>query len=138
MKKLTILAAALTGLSVVVSAQQNDFFDVQKYLQKMHKENKKPQKLTLIKPSFENLFINPELPQPNIRKFSFTLPNGDKVYTLGQDNMPCIVPDIKQFYCMPNLFNYDQYSQTIPFPKNAPGSIPNAALPPHKKIFISK
>ena len=138
MKKLTILVAIITGLSAVASAQQDGFFDVQKYLKKIHKENKKPQKLTLIKPSFKNLYNNLDFPLFYIGKFSFTLPNGDKVYTLGQDNMPCIVPDTKQFYCMHDLFNYRQYSQTIPFPNNAPGSIPNPALPSRKRIFISK
>lgn len=46
------------------------------------------------------------------------LPNGNKVYTLTQDNMPCIVPDMSQFANRGVIKSY-QY-------KGA-GSIPNPA-----------
>ncbi len=39
MKKLSLLLA-VTGFSVVASAQQNYFFDIQKHLHKKKKENK--------------------------------------------------------------------------------------------------
>jgi hypothetical protein len=57
------------------------------------------------------------------------LANGNKMYRLSQDNMPCIVPDIMQ-YSMPNLadkkinpqFYFDPYG--IPNP-----ALPNATKP---------
>lgn len=30
--------------------------------------------------------------------FSHTLPNGNKVYLLPQDQMPCVVPDMSRYY----------------------------------------
>jgi hypothetical protein len=35
-----------------------------------------------------------------VAQLSHSLPNGNKVYILPQDNMPCVVPDIR-FYKMP-------------------------------------
>jgi hypothetical protein len=61
--------------------------------------------------------INPPQPQlaPNARLLN-TLPNGNKVYALPQDNMPCVVPDITN-YNMPVVKPDVTYT------------IPNPALP---------
>jgi hypothetical protein len=53
---------------------------------------------------------------------SHTLPNGNKVYLLPQDNMPCVVPDMSQFdggVVKPVIPNY---------------TIPNPAFPPTAKV----
>jgi len=46
------------------------------------------------------------------------LPNGNRVVALPQDNMPCIVPDMKQF-SMPNA------TPVYPNKQKGPGAIPN-------------
>jgi hypothetical protein len=135
MKKLSILLA-LTGFSVVASAQQGDFFDIQKHLQKKRKEDKPAYKPFLIKPSFQNqlnLFQSGKV--NNQREFSHILPNGDKVYILSQDNMPCVIPDMSQFN-LSDVLGSNKYSGTTFLPNHIPGSIPNAAFP--KRIIISK
>jgi hypothetical protein len=135
MKKLPLLLA-LTGFSVAASAQQGDFFDIQKHLQKKRKETKLVYKPLLLKPSLQNQFdISQSGNNNNPGTLSHVLPNGDKVYKLFQDNMPCIVPDISK----PNYFgisNLAKYPNTIILPDNMPGNIPNVAAP--KKIIISR
>jgi hypothetical protein len=135
MKKLSILLA-LTGFSIVASAQQNDFFDIQKHLQKKKKENKPVHKPFLLKPPFQNQFDIFQSGKANSQStFSYVLPNGDKVNTLTQDNMPCIVPDMSQFNTI-NVFGLIKQSENTLLTYNIPGSIPNAAIP--KRIFFSK
>jgi hypothetical protein len=58
--------------------------------------------------------IDPARPQmvPNARLLN-TLPNGNKVYALQQDNMPCIVPGITN-YSMPVV--KPDVTYTIPNP----------------------
>ena len=48
-----------------------------------------------------------------------TLPNGNKIYALPQDRMPCLVPDL------PNKSGITLQ----PFRYNGPGAIPNPAQP---------
>lgn len=61
-------------------------------------------------------FLNPKA------KFSHSLPNGNKVYFLPLDNMPCIVPDMSQFN-MPNAGR-----------KIKAKGMPPGSSPPHKII----
>jgi hypothetical protein len=62
-------------------------------------------------------------------KLLSVLPNGNQVYALPQDNMPCIVPQMNQ-YAMPNAGDNIKT-------ENVPGAIPNPApkivIPPVKK-----
>jgi hypothetical protein len=53
-----------------------------------------------------------------------TLPNGNKVYALPQDNMPCVVPDVSQF------------NMPVVTPENKAYTIPNPAYPPATKPVI--
>lgn len=54
------------------------------------------------------------------------LPNGNKVYALPQDHMPCVVPDMSQFN-MPNTPRLNKY---FPFDNGKEGGkIPNPAIP---------
>src|SRR5579885_1400331 len=93
MKKIFLI----TGLAAfsIASAQQKDLFDIQKYLQKKQAKEKLQKMMDRFIPS------NPSnLPPPAIHlssyppqaKLSQTLSNGNKVYLLPMDNMPCIVP----------------------------------------------
>jgi hypothetical protein len=52
---------------------------------------------------------------------TYNLPNGNKVIILPQDNMPCVVPDMKQFN-MPLL------------KPEVPATMPNAAINRNKLI----
>ena len=119
------------------SAQQQDLFDIQKHIQKKQAEDKKAaDKIKLVPPplaSFE--FYIPYT--TNIPGLSYTLPNGDKVVILGQDNMPCIVPDMNQFQTMPNIIwgIKNSHCYLLP-PVRKPGQIPNGALP--FKMIVSK
>lgn len=54
-------------------------------------------------------------------KLLTTLPNGNKVYALPQDNMPCVVPPMHN--TMPNAGNN---SRIRVYP--APGAIPNPKI----------
>jgi hypothetical protein len=55
-------------------------------------------------------------------KLHHILPNGNKVYSLPQDNMPCVVPDMSQFN-MPDVRS-----------GMSPYTIPNPAYPPGRKV----
>jgi hypothetical protein len=56
-------------------------------------------------------------------KLLYTLSNGNKVYALPQDHMPCVVPDMSQYNSMalvkPDIQQYN---------------IPNPAYPPQNKV----
>lgn len=129
MKKLLILVISLTTFSLAASAQQNGFFDMQKYFQKKNKESKQLKKLTFIIPSLKNQSIISSAPRLNSRRFSHTLSNSDKVYTMAYDNMPCVVPDMKKFKQMPNLFYGENYLIETSLNPNNAETIPNAANP---------
>jgi hypothetical protein len=58
-------------------------------------------------------------------KLLHTLPNGNKVYALPMDNMPCVVPDMSQYNTMATVN-----------PKVPLYSIPNPAYPPPGKPMI--
>ena len=127
MKKYFFIAAL--GAFCFASAQENNFFDTQKFLQKKQAEQKPIGRLfldNLQKPIPIYLTQNP--PQAKLIQ---TLPNGNKVYSLPQDNMPCIVPDMNlyadnmiQSPKKPELFNEQQW-----YKKQQPGAIPNPIYP---------
>ena len=64
-------------------------------------------------------------------KLELTLSNGSKVFALPQDNMPCVVPDMKQF-SIPNSAS----NKVRVYSYNGPGAIPNPAQPHQKGILI--
>jgi hypothetical protein len=55
--------------------------------------------------------------------------NGDKVFVLTVDNMPCVIPDMSQFKIMPNTAKADENFLATMGKQNVPGKIPNAATP---------
>lgn len=110
MKKVFLIAGILAF--AVVSAQQNEFFDIQKHLQEKSKKERKQKEQSLllsnrgfrIKNNVE-YFSGPNQYTINSNQYTL-LPNGNKVYTLPLDHMPCIVPDMHQFNMpWPNQIN---------------------------------
>ncbi len=69
--------------------------------------------------NFSSMGTNEPFP---LAKFSHTLPNGNKIYLLPQDNMPCVVPGMEEFN-MPVV-----KAEILPY------NIPNPAYPPQSKI----
>ena len=121
MKKVFLLASILAFS--FASAQQNEFFNIEKYMQKKQKELKKSQ----IKiPRFPEKTTNMYFETSSQPQLMVELPNGNKVYALPQDHMPCIKPDMSQFN-MPNIY-VSKKPQASLFKKEA-GKIPNPAIP---------
>jgi hypothetical protein len=118
MKKILLIAGIL--VFSFASAQQKDLFDIQQHIQEKIKESK----LRSLVPKQPFLYPQSKLSHP------YTLPNGNKVYTLPLDNMPCVEPDMSQFN-MPNIAKSDKYLQ-----RNMSGRIPNPA--PRLKLFPQK
>lgn len=135
MKKVFLLFGVAIFSSA--SAQQKDLFDIQQHLQKKQAEDKKAaEKIKLLLPPLTSFkFYTPYT--TNKTGLSYTLPNGDKVVILGQDNMPCIVLDMNQFQTMPNVISGigNPHYDLLP-PVRKPGQIPNGALP--FRMIVSK
>ena len=110
-----------------VSAQQKDLFDIEIYLQKKAAEKSGTNYRLLLPDNFNDYrSVLKKDPVNKIYKcfLSHTLPNGDKLYSLPTDNMPCVVPDMNLYTIMPNAGT----STTIVL-QNRPGIIPNPAKP---------
>ena len=99
MKKIFLLAV-LCVCFCAIRAQHNNMIIGKEQLQKML-ENKNvvkyysmPQSGINIDP---NIYVMP--PQPILPQATLihTLPNGNTVYALPQDHMPCVVPNLRQF-----------------------------------------
>ena len=122
MKKI-FLSLVITGFASTVSAQQNSFLDLQ--LQKRKKET-----VTTVKPLSQNSIFQKKLsdfrsaPTVNQGTLSHVLPDGDKVYSLPQDNMPCIVSDMRRFNSG-SVYGKGEVTLTDKI-----GSIPNGAREP--------
>lgn len=99
--------------SVTVAAQENNM--VEDYFKKNTPKLKKDVSLSF--PSAVEL----DKKMPMGMEYSHSLTSGTNVYTLPQDNMPCVVPDMKQF-SMPNA------GTGIKIKSNGPGAIPNPGL----------
>jgi hypothetical protein len=136
MKKLPLLLT-LTCFTIADSAQQKDFFDVQKYLQKKTKESKSaPKPFVFSKPSFQNFQSLQQQGMISESKLSHALANGDKVYTLLQDNMPCVTTEINRFD-ISNAYKEHKISSPFTAYDNLPFSMPNGSVVPYK-IFLPK
>ncbi|MEO7984449.1 MAG: hypothetical protein ABI688_10245 [Bacteroidota bacterium] len=107
------------------SAQEKDLFDIQQYLQKKQADTKKNnEQFHLVMPP-----LNPAVSSPPYTTSTWSLPNGDKVVILGQDNMPCVVPDMSLFHAMPNVNQRGNRYLDLLAPFSVPGQIPNGAFP---------
>jgi hypothetical protein len=134
MKKVFLLVGIATFSAA--SAQQNDLFDIQKHLQKKQAEGKNiGEKMKLLLHPFKkaNLYNTYTTNNPT---FSHTTPNGDKIITLGQDNMPCVVPDMSLFQAMPNTGYDKNFLNNLWLSTRQPGQIPNGSSP--LKMLVSK
>ena len=124
-----MLTAFAAGFSAVAAAQQNDFFDIEKYLAGKHKKKNmtfRKAPLTTQHINVNNFVSIPLTSSLSKRTFSHYSYKGDPVYLLGVDNMPYVSPDIIFFQAMPNgyrpIANEDIVLHRIP------GAIPNAAI----------
>lgn len=99
MKK-TLLLMGIAGF-YTATAQQKDVFDINQYLLK-HKPGINLQNKIQLRPG-KTLKISSN----NKPEDSYILPNGDKVVSLPQDRMPCVVPSLKE-YTRANISKYDK------------------------------
>jgi len=127
MKKI-LLAAGVLSFSAALG-QQNDIMDIEKYLEKKNSGEKND----IINPLFRKLKqgqVNMSQNQTGLTLLNpenvYSLPNNDKVYTLPQDNMPCITTELTAFN-MPNLASPDSELTALLKPGNTPGKMPNGA-----------
>jgi len=104
MKKIFFFACILA--CSFASAQQNEFFDIQKYMQKKQKDSDRikfkihsfPENIAI---AYYTFSLHPRLINE--------LHNGSKVYALPQDHMPCLIPDMSQFNML-NSFKRKKYA----------------------------
>ena len=101
MKKI-FLVLGLTGICSTAFSQQEDFFNVQKHLQNKAKQDKKAGNMPVVRYLTLSLQKTVTFSKP---VFSHFLPNGDIVYFLPVDNMPCVSPDMTRYRAMPNADN---------------------------------
>ena len=113
MKKI-LLVAGIASFSV--AAAQNDRFP------KVQVIPPKPKNNISSLPKFYS--VTPKASLIDNAKLLNTLPNGNKVYALPQDNMPCVVPDVSQF------------NMPVVVPESEAYTIPNPAYPPATKPVI--
>ncbi len=102
------------------AAQQNDVFDIQKYLQQKKSvtgEQLQPDLLAM-KPKAA-ISVLPE------QHLTYTLTNGD-IVTYGNGSMPCVKPGMELYHIMPNVNRTND--NAIPLLPQ-PGQIPNGAVP---------
>ena len=111
------------------TAQQNEFFDIQKHLEK---KNKKGIQLQIQKPAqvFSSIKVrfNTFIPSMKQAILSHSLPNNSKVYLLPMDNMLCVVPDMDQFN-MPNAASPEKYNESLLGKFKEPGRFSNMQIP---------
>jgi hypothetical protein len=122
LKKVFLLIGIFsTGTAV---AQQSDLFDTGKHLQKKGQgKNIKSWALPPRTGAGQNTFLTTPYSKA---KLSQQLPNGNRVYLLPVDNMPCVTPDMTRFRSMPNAAS--DFPQFI-FRQRNQGRIPNPAPP---------
>lgn len=125
MKKIFLVFGVFSLYSA--NAQLKDLFDIEKHLQKKTSENNGIKLRQHTPYSFKIPDLSPvTYPIINSYKgvFSHKLPNNDNVYILPTDNMPCIVPDMKEYILMPN-----PVSNSNILLQDSIGRIPNPAKP---------
>jgi hypothetical protein len=108
------------------SAQQKDAFDFNGRFKELI--YKKGDSVFVINPSAIIMNTNTGSAGQGYN-FSYTLNNGDKVFVLNVDNMPCVVPDMNQFKVMPNIARPDENFMAQIGKQNLSGKIPNPAPP---------
>ena len=130
MKKIFLLVAVFFTLQ---SFSQQPYYDFKKFKKdldsgiflpmELGKQNQK-----ISKDSLERLLKSLVQIQysPNFGRLALTHPNGNKIYILPQDNMPCMVPDLSQFN-MPNA------GRGIRITGMPPGSKPRTPIIPKEK-----
>ena len=105
MKKIFLIAGILSFTAAV--AQDNGS-------PKIKVVPSKPKKNISSKPPV--YFVKPQTQLLSNAELLNTLPNGNQVYALPQDNMPCVVPDVSQ-YNMPVVKPQVEYTIPNPYPQ---------------------
>ena len=124
MKKIFLLFGVVTFSFAI--AQQKDVFDINRHIQGVLKNKSTSSTGQKTFKTDKTIIAGLTHSQP---KQSYILPNGDKVNVLSGDNMPCVIPEMKQFTIMPNISNPNEYFETLFFRQHLPGNIPNAVKP---------
>lgn len=83
-----------------------------------------------------NALIIPNEPQAQLMH---SLPNGNKVYALPQDNMPCVVPQVLPSMPVarqnsPGLFNYNMPAMGLRKTPLIPGTPVNPMITPQEQV----
>jgi len=112
----TLFIAAGIMLSIAAFAQAKTDTPLQSLLEKYSKKN--PMDLSFAMPSPGTRQANSVPGQP---VYSHKLPSGAEVYSLPQDNMPCIVP---------RTYSAMQVLPGVKINPDQPGAIPNAGYAP--------
>jgi hypothetical protein len=115
MKATFLFLAAMTAFAVAV-AQEKPYL-------KILERFKTSRNQTFVQPKSDRLLTAPQvelIPKPKLLQ---VLSNGNKVYALSQDRMPCVIPEMYG-YNMPN-----KAVIVVPYRYNGPGAIPNPAKP---------
>lgn len=130
MKKLFVLPLVFLALQ---SFTQEPYYDFKKFKKNMDKGMLLPmdpgkQNQIISKDSLDRLLksLTQMEYSPGSGHLAFTHPNGNKLYFLPQDNMPCMVPDLSQFN-MPNA------GRGIKITGMPPGSVPRIPIIPKEK-----
>ncbi|MEI9807486.1 MAG: hypothetical protein WDO16_06135 [Bacteroidota bacterium] len=126
MKKIFLLAGIA---SFSVAAAQND------QLPKVQAVPPKPKENVSSVPKF--YVITPKQQLIANAKLLNTLPNGNKVYALPQDNMPCVVPNVVEFN-MPVVTPQKEEAYTIPNPAYPPAAKPAILTEEQMKQLMEK
>lgn len=114
------LAVGLIAASGV-AAQQPDLADLNKLIrQRIGKSQQQESAGKFSIPANPKILV---VPKELTGKPEYTLPNGDQVYRLPTDQMPCVKPGHQQVYSMPVLPFHKELIQP-----GKSGNIPNPAL----------
>ena len=98
MKKL-FLVLGLSGFCATAFSQQGELFNAREHLQKKTNPDKKKGNNPIVRTLPSPLQKTGLLSKPIL---SHILPNGDRIYILPVDNMPCVSPDMTRYRSMPN------------------------------------
>ncbi|MDP4265551.1 MAG: hypothetical protein Q8941_23705 [Bacteroidota bacterium] len=98
-------------------------------------DNGKPYFRIVPRKSETNVFdVSPVNPPPQVAplmKLEYTLSNGNKVYELPQDNMPCLVPNMSSYnmpVLKPDMLQFNMPNAAVPYPCN-PILVPQTVSP---------
>lgn len=123
MKKVLLLFCSASFYSA--SAQQKNVFDINRHISNFL--DKKHEQQNNVKPP-ESVFLSNNNGNGPFSKFSHVTANGEEVFILPANNMPCVVNGIN-LNNIPNISDPGKYYDSPVFKDESPGSIPNVVKP---------